>query len=340
MSKKNSNVILKNEFEDFNNLSEIFKEFKKKLNKLKSRKCLVAVSGGPDSLALTALSMAYGFKTKTKFYYVLINHNIRKNSKAEAIKVKLLLKLHGIDLKIINIKQKILKNIQNEARNHRYELLTNYCDKYKIKIILTAHNLEDQVETFFIRLSRGSGLTGLSSMRFSSNLTNKIKLVRPLLEVKKKYLISISKKIFGKFFKDPSNKSNKYLRTKIRSLQKPLLKSGINYDSIFKSINNLAASKLVLDNYYKQLSKDIITKHKNSVNINFKNFSDLNNEIKIRIINDSIRFIKKNYYNPRSKKVEYLINKLRQKNFTKYTLGGCLFVKNNDRIWLKKEKKQ
>ena len=70
MSKKNSNVILKKEFVDFKNLSEIFKEFEKKLNKLKSKKFLVAVSGGPDSLALTALSMAYGFKTKTKFYYI------------------------------------------------------------------------------------------------------------------------------------------------------------------------------------------------------------------------------------------------------------------------------
>ena len=339
MSKKNSNVILKNEFKEFNNLSEIFKEFKKKLNKLKSRKCLVAVSGGPDSLALTALSIAYGFKTKTKFYYVLINHNIRKNSKIEAGKVKLLLKLHGVDLKIINIKRKISKNIQSEARNQRYKLLVSYCNKYNIKIILTAHNLEDQVETFFIRLSRGSGLTGLSSMHFSSTLTGKIKLVRPLLEVKKKYLISISKKIFGKFFKDPSNTRNKFLRTRIRALQKPLLKSGINYDSIFRSISHLASSKLILDNYYKQLSKDIITKSKNSVNINLENFSNLNNEIKIRIINDSIRYIKKNYYNPRSKKVEYLINKLGQKNFTKYTLGGCLFFKNNDKIWLKKEKK-
>ena len=57
--QKNSNVILKNKFEDFKNLSEIFLKFEKKINKLKSRKFLVAVSGGPDSLALTALTMAY-----------------------------------------------------------------------------------------------------------------------------------------------------------------------------------------------------------------------------------------------------------------------------------------
>tara|TARA_Y100000591_G_C21774805_1_gene667623 strand:- start:345 stop:1364 length:1020 start_codon:yes stop_codon:yes gene_type:complete len=339
MSKKNSNVILKNKFESFNDLSQIFLEFEKKLDKLKSKKFLVAVSGGPDSLALTALTMAYGFKNKTKFIYVLINHNIRINSEKEAINVKSLLKKHKINLKIISIKQKISKNIQSQARKYRYKLLTDYCKKQNIKIILTAHNLEDQVETFLIRLSRGSGLTGLSSMRFISPLSNKILLARPLLDVKKRYLISISKKTFGKFFRDPSNTNKKYLRSKIRTLQKPLLKSGINYDSIFKSISNLASSKSVLDNYYKQLSQDIISKHKYDVSINIQNLNNLSDEIKIRIINDSIRLIKKNYYNPRSKKVEKLINKLKQKNFTRSTLGGCLFFKKNGKIWLKKEKK-
>ena len=339
MSKKNSSVILKNKFESFKDLSQIFLKFEKKLIKLKSRKFLVAVSGGPDSLALTALTMAYGIKTNTKFFYVLINHNIRKDSKKEAIKVKSLLKKHNVNLKIISIKQKISKNVQNEARIHRYKLLSDYCKKKNITTILTAHNLEDQVESFFIRLSRGSGLTGLSSMRFLSHLSDKTLLARPLLDVKKRYLISISKKTFGKYFKDPSNTSKRYLRSRIRTLQKPLLKSGINYDSIFKSITNLASSKSILDNYYNQLSRDIIKKYKNEVCINFKNLNDLSDEIKIRIINDSIRHIKKNYYNPRSRKVENLIYKLKQKNFTKTTLGGCVFLKKNDKIWLKKEKK-
>ena len=53
-------------------------------------------------------------------------------------------------------KSKINKNIQSQARKIRYDLLVKFCKK-KIKIILTAHNLEDQVETFFIRLSRGRG---------------------------------------------------------------------------------------------------------------------------------------------------------------------------------------
>ena len=65
--------------------------------------------------------------------------------------------------------------------------------KKKVKIILTAHNLEDQVETFFIRLSRGSGITGLSGMKTISKLDKDVSLFRPLLDVKKT-LIKISKK--------------------------------------------------------------------------------------------------------------------------------------------------
>ena len=147
------------------------------------------------------------------------------------------------------------RNIQNNARNIRYDLLKEYCAKKGISTILTAHNLEDQVETFFIRLSRGSGLTGLSAMSPLSKLSRNLYLVRPLLDVKKKILIKFSKIIFGGFIKDPSNINKKYLRTKVRSLQKPLKQSGINYEQIIKSINNLASSKATLEEYFTQIFK-------------------------------------------------------------------------------------
>ena len=129
-----------------------------------------------------------------------------------------MLNQHGIALKIIVNHQRITRNIQSKAREVRYKLLTDFCKKHKVKILLTAHNLEDQVETFFIRLSRGSGLKGLSGMDFSTDLSGNIKLKRPLLNINKKYLVNISSGIFGKYFNDPSNKNEKYLRTKIRRL--------------------------------------------------------------------------------------------------------------------------
>ena len=338
MSKKNSSVNLKNNFKKFKDLSSIYQNFEKDLNKLRTKTFLVAVSGGPDSLALAALTKIYSSKNIKKFYYALINHNIRSNSLSEAKQVKILLKKFGIRLEVINNKKKITKNIQGEARKIRYDNLINFCKKKNIKTIITAHNLEDQVETFFIRLSRGSGLTGLSSMKTHTKINKDIYLYRPLLGTKKKYLIKISKIMFKKYFKDPSNLDKKYLRSKIRNLKYPLKKSGIEYDQIIRSIKNLAASKATIDEYVKKLLKEIVTKSRNELIIDLKKFKSINHDIKISIINYAIKKIKKNHYNPRSKKVINLIKNIESKNFKKSTLGGCVFSKKKDFLSLKIEK--
>ena len=84
--QKNSNVILKNQFKNYDDLSKIYLDFRRKINSLKKKSFVVAVSGGPDSLALTALTRALYYETNKKFYYVLINHNIRKDSNRRQIK--------------------------------------------------------------------------------------------------------------------------------------------------------------------------------------------------------------------------------------------------------------
>ena len=338
MSKKNSSVNLKNGFKDNKDLADIFLNFKNKLNTLGEKKYVVAVSGGPDSLALVALTKAFSFYKKTKFYYVLIDHNIRKNSHIEAKNVKNILKKKRISLRIYLNKKKILKNIQAEARKIRYNFLINYCKKNKVKVLLTAHNLEDQVETFFIRLSRGSGLRGLSAMKPLTKIDNQINLYRPVLDVKKKFLIRISKNIFGKYIKDPSNKSEKYLRTKIRNLRKPLEDSGIKYEKIFKSIQNLSSSKITLDLYLKKIFEELIKKTDKEISIDLKKFDLQSKDIKAALINESIKKLKKNYYDLRSKKIENLLKNLNKKEFKKTTLGGCIFLKKRGNLCLKVEK--
>ena len=338
MSKKNSNVNLKNRFENFKDLSQIFLSFKDKLDNLNKKSYLIAVSGGPDSLALVALSKVYTNYKKTKFHYVLVNHNLRKESEKEAIKVKELLKSYKINLKIIENKKKITKNIQAEARNTRYKILINFCKKNKVKTLLTAHNLEDQVETFLIRLSRGSGLKGLSSMKTLSKIDSQVSLCRPLLDIKKKFLIKISIKIFGKYVKDPSNLNKKFLRTKVRNLKKPLEKSGIKYEQIFRSIQNLSLSKATLEEYANKIFDKLIVKKRNEILINFYEYKKLNHETKMSLINASIKLLKKNYYDLRSKKVENLIKNLNRIEFKRVTLGGCIFSKKDENLCLKVEK--
>jgi len=263
MSKKDLSVLKFKKFNLDNKNFLIYSNFKSYLEKfIKKKTYLVAISGGPDSLALAALSKIYSNEKKNITFFVLIDHGIRSNSLKEAKAVKNLLKKKKINLTILKNKEKINKNIQSRARNIRYKLLLNFCNKKKIKFILTGHHRDDQIETFLIRLSRGSGIQGLSSMKKVSSLNSKVKLIRPLLDEKKQDLTVIAKQYFNFFFKDPSNTNQKYLRTKIRSLIKQFEKNGIKHEKIISSINNLGASRDTLNAYIARVEKGYVVKKK------------------------------------------------------------------------------
>ena len=175
-------------------------------------------------------------------------------------------------------------------------------------------------------------------MKPLSNINTKVKLFRPLLDVKKSFLIKISKNIFGTYIKDPSNKDLKFLRTKVRNLKIPLEKSGIKYEQIFRSIQNLTFSRNTLENYLNTIFEKIIKKKNNEISINYKKYDELSDDIKFALINRSIKLLKKNYYDLRSKKVVNLIESLKKKDFKKSTLGGCFFFKKDKNLCLKIEK--
>ena len=129
MSKKDLNVILKKGFKDHKEFSEIYLNFQKKLNSFKKKIFLIAVSGGPDSLALTALSKAYSYNNNWKIYYVLIDHKLRKNSSIEAYSVKKLLKKH----KIINKNSTKLKILGTGEIKNKVNIEANLASKSAVK---------------------------------------------------------------------------------------------------------------------------------------------------------------------------------------------------------------
>jgi tRNA(Ile)-lysidine synthase len=338
MSKKDSSVLQLKNLSSNNKTSLIYSNFRSQLNtSIKKNTFLVAVSGGPDSLALSALSYTYLLEKKTKVFFVLVDHGIRANSSKEAQDVKNLLREKGINLKILKNKKKINKNIQSHAREIRYKLLLNFCKKNKIKFIMTGHHRDDQIETFLIRLSRGSGIQGLSSMSKVSSLSSSTKLFRPLLDEKKKNLIFLAKYYFGKIFKDPSNANQKYLRTKVRNLIKQFEKSGIKHDRIINSINNLASTRDTLNIYIKKIERNCVIKKNNTININLNFFLLENNEIQLKIFSNCIKIISKNYYPPRAKKVLNLLNRIESNKSLKATLGGCIINRHKKNLVISKE---
>jgi len=340
MSKKNSNVLsLKNILIKDTKTANNYYNFKKKLEKNISKKqsFVVAVSGGADSLSLAAFSHLYSKEKKIKIFYALVDHNLRKGSKSEANLVKKLFKKQKILLNILTNKEKIKKNIQSKARDVRYKLLAKFCRKKELKYILTGHHSNDQVETFLIRLSRGSGVQGLSSMHEKTKITRNIKLIRPFLEIKKEDLKNVAKKVFGKIIKDPSNTNKKYLRTKIRALTKEMEKSGIHHDQIIKSIKNLASSRDTLNNYVTTSIKKCVKKKKKETLVDLKKLFLESDEIKFKVLSHAIKNISKSYYPPRSKKILNVINGLKKDSKSRTSLGGCFLEKTGNYLLIKKE---
>jgi len=160
MSLKNLNVIktrnLASKLSN-NRIKNLFEKFEKNFG-IKND-FAVAVSGGPDSLALTFLTKIYALKYNLNCKYFIVDHRLRKESTQEAKRVKKILKNFGIKLEILTWKgKKPLSNIQSLARKKRYELLFLKCKSLKISNLIIGHHLNDLIENFFIRMIRGSGL--------------------------------------------------------------------------------------------------------------------------------------------------------------------------------------
>jgi len=333
--KKNRNLIQDKKIQN------IYRIFRDNLFKnIKKEKFCIGVSGGPDSLTLAYLSKIYCKEFKTKFTTLIINHNLRKESTNEAKKIKSLLLKKNISSKILIWKGTIPKTgIQHKAREIRYNLLLKECYKLKINYLVLGHHVDDLVENFFIRLFRGSGLRGLSSFNVVS-LTDKnnIKIIRPLISIKKKELINIAKKVYGFFIIDPSNFKEIFLRTRIRNYINNFKREGFDLNKVKLTINNLQTSEKSLNHYYQKA----INKHVRYININKclisnKLFINESDEIIFRIMGNVIAKIGNSYYPPRGKDLKNLIVKIKSDLHLKVTLGKCIIEKVNNSYLIKKE---
>ncbi|MDC1033530.1 tRNA lysidine(34) synthetase TilS [Candidatus Pelagibacter sp.] len=301
-------------------------------------KFAVAVSGGPDSLALAFLTKIYSIKNKTDCKYFIVDHKLRVESTKEAIEVKKNLNNLYIKAEILTWNgKKPLKNIQSLARKKRYDLLFSKCNKLKIKNLVLGHHLDDMFENFFIRMIRGSGLKGLVSLDKKTEI-KKINLIRPLLKFSKKDLIFISTFVFNFFIKDPSNDDNKYTRIRIRKLINEFKQNGFDKDKFLLTVNNLKKSNKALLFYVEQNKKlnSSYNKNKEELILN-KNFFDHPHEVIFRSISDLIKLIGGKYSAARGKKIDHILEQIKNNSFVKVTLGGCVIKKLHQTVIISKE---
>jgi len=345
---KRKNLIVKRKvkknkllFKDLKILN-FYKKFKSIIFKdIKNKNFAVAVSGGADSLCLAYFSKIYSSEFNNKIYILIVDHKLREGSHKEALNVKKILGKRKIKSQILSWKGETPKsNIQKNARDMRYSLISDYCLSKNIKYLVTAHHEDDQIENFLIRLLRGSGLTGLSSMSVNTKYSKNLKIIRPFLNLKKIDLRYVTMNYFKTYIKDPTNEDQKFLRVRIRKYRKDMEKEGLDTRKIIKTVENLVSANKAI-NYYKNkaIYKYVSFVAKNKCFINKQIFSKEAEEIIFKSFSDILSLVSGSYYPPRSKKIINLINRVKKNKFSKSTLGGCIVEKRDNFILISKESK-
>jgi tRNA(Ile)-lysidine synthase len=179
---------------------------------------LLAVSGGADSMVLASLFQGLGLPN----HIAHINYKLRgEDSDLDQKTVQDFCEKNHIQFHMYEVSEKDKKpenSIQLWARELRYRFFREIQEKEKLKFLVTAHHLNDQLETFIINLSKASGINGLSGIPANSNHT-----LRPLLNFSKKEIYEYAEKNKIDFREDLSNKKSDYLRNKIRNEVVPKL---------------------------------------------------------------------------------------------------------------------
>ena len=176
----------------------------------------IAVSGGPDSLALLLLAAA---ARPGAIEAATVDHALRPDSVDEAEMVAALCKKLGVPHATLTAewKEKPETAIQERARMERYRLLARWLADRGLSALLTAHHLDDQAETLLMRLNRGSGVRGLAGMRLVAPIPGgKGRLLRPLLAWRRSDLEEICRKAELTPSDDPSNADEQFERVRVR----------------------------------------------------------------------------------------------------------------------------
>jgi tRNA(Ile)-lysidine synthase len=195
------------------------------------QKVLVAVSGGADSLALAAATEFEARKLNLKIAAAVIDHGLQKNSDRVAAQAAKQLTAIGFEeIYIERVKVSNKGGMEAAAREARYLALESIRAKSKSKFILLGHTFSDQAETVLLGLVRGSGAKSLSGMSEKTHL-----LLRPLLAIERKTTEQFCRDSGIKFWNDPQNKDEKFLRVLVRTQVLPFLEKVLG-GSVAKSL--------------------------------------------------------------------------------------------------------
>jgi tRNA(Ile)-lysidine synthase len=210
---------------------------------------ILAVSGGPDSVALMWLAARWRAAQKTgpRLIAVTVDHGLRPEAAREARDVKALAR--ALDLAHRTLRwtgPKPRTGLPAAARDARYRLLAQAARADGATHILTAHTRDDQAETLLMRMARGSGLAGLSAMARQTERGGVV-LARPFLQISKSQLLATLAKAKLGFAVDPSNRDLSFTRPRFRALMPALASEGCDSRNLARLAARLARANAALE---------------------------------------------------------------------------------------------
>lgn len=305
------------------------------LNITSSTLVAIGCSGGVDSMVLSIIASKY---CGLKIVCLIVDHKIRENSTEHAIGARDYLESIGIKCKILTLDLPKNKVITEEiAREYRYQVMFDYCIQNGINKLLLGHHADDQIETFFLRTERGSGLDGLCCMkdtsmrRFfieSARLENDcmkiypakrhdIEILRPFVNsIFKDEILEIAKNQGVVYFDDETNKDIKFKRNDIRMFISKFYNSKINKLRILQTILQLNHSARVIntqrDEVINRVCKKFVYLGVPFITIDVSCIIDMDKLIIQSVMINCMMGLEHDKYKPNYNQVISLINSLRK----------------------------
>ncbi len=242
-----------------------------------------AVSAGVDSSVMLHILYNLASEWGYQLHIVHYNHRTRgKDSDADERFVEALAEDYKIDIKIGALPSSINKMTETALREERYKFFGRILSRYKNAIIATGHNRDDNIETFIMRLAKGSGLYGLLAIK-----PQRTGFIRPLLTVSRKEIERYASENNLKFRVDKSNQDLSIPRNAIRHTIIPYLKKQLNEhleDNLVKVIEDLSLYHCIYKDKLKEAIISSIKRSKTGISLNRKRYQYFNKAIRRGLI--------------------------------------------------------
>lgn len=308
-----------------------------------ARPVAIAVSGGPDSMAL-----AWGARlwrdganavSPAPLLALIVDHQLRPESSDEAMQVRDRLAALNVPAAILRWQHPaITSRVHVLARQARFDLLTQACRERGIADLLLAHHRDDQAETILMRLAKGSGVDGLAGMAERSERDG-VRLLRPLLRVPKTRLVATCKAANLPYVTDPSNAKPSYARGRLRQTREALAQEGLTASRLVDLGDRAREASSALDHYARALLNEAASVHETgAILLNLAPLRLAPSAVALRAVTACLRAIHKGAYGPERAALLPLLAKLAQPAaMPARTLHGCLVWSNGQRATFARE---